>query len=726
MQAIGRDGMVAKNQSECRLASSAAERDIRSVIDGLPFYVMLVDEDHCIVLANKALEKAIGKKAEDIKGGYCPSLVHGTDGPFPGCPLEEAVSRRGSVTRETYDARTQRWMLAAIYPTALETVAGKKVYYHTALDITEQKTTSEALGLSLERYRLIVENSNDGICITDLRGNILGANENMCRMTGWSPDQIVAQNISDISRMDDPDVFVASMREMTGGTKTVFEGQLVCKDGHVMPVEVSAAVISAEGQGLAHAFIRDISERKTSENALRQAEAKFRSFADHSHDWEYWVNDERTEIVYMSPSCERITGYKPKDFAADVDLLSKIVYPEDRAKYEEHVNASLGHESDGEADFRVIRRDGTLRWLAHTCHGVVDSSGVSRGRRVSNRDITARKELEEAAALRELQLRQIIDLVPHMIYVNDWEGRFILANKATAVAYSTTPEKLLRKKCADVHLEKNELEKIIEEDREVMTEGCAKEIPEFIFTDASGRQKIMQKAKVPFKYLGPEGEQTYAVLGVSVDITDLKRAEKKAAKNLERLTEAFHGMITALAATVETRDPYTARHQSRVQQLATAIAGELKLTDDQIDSLSMAAMVHDIGKIYVPAEILNKPGRLTDIEFTLIKSHVDAGYRILKDIKFRDPVADIVRQHHERLDGSGYPQGLRADQILKEAKIIAVADVVEAMSSDRPYRPALGVEATLDEIEKNSGILYDPDFVAICLKLFRENKFEFK
>jgi putative nucleotidyltransferase with HDIG domain len=173
------------------------------------------------------------------------------------------------------------------------------------------------------------------------------------------------------------------------------------------------------------------------------------------------------------------------------------------------------------------------------------------------------------------------------------------------------------------------------------------------------------------------------------------------------------------------RDPYTAGHQQRVAELAVCIAREMGLPEEQVHAIHLAGVVHDIGKINIPAEILAKPTTLTSIEFELIKTHSRSGYEILQGVEFPWPIADIVWQHHERLDGSGYPRGLKDKDILLETKIIAIADVVEAMSSHRPYRPGLGIEVALDEIERGRGRLYDERAVDACLKLFREQHFEF-
>ncbi|MCD6326677.1 HD-GYP domain-containing protein [bacterium] len=205
-------------------------------------------------------------------------------------------------------------------------------------------------------------------------------------------------------------------------------------------------------------------------------------------------------------------------------------------------------------------------------------------------------------------------------------------------------------------------------------------------------------------------------------------AEKTAElqRNMEKLRRILAGTIRALAATVETRDPYTAGHQQRVSKLACAIAKGMGFPEERVEGVRLAGIIHDIGKISVPAEILNTPRPLTETEYSLVKMHPKIGHDILAGIDFSAPVADIVLQHHERMDGSGYPTGLKGDEILLEARILAVADVVEAMVSHRPYRPALGIDRALEEISKNKGTKYDPEVVDVCLTLFTEGGFDFE
>lgn len=196
--------------------------------------------------------------------------------------------------------------------------------------------------------------------------------------------------------------------------------------------------------------------------------------------------------------------------------------------------------------------------------------------------------------------------------------------------------------------------------------------------------------------------------------------------SLSKSRKTMIGFVKTLALTIETRDPYTAGHQKRVAGLAKRIANEMKLSKNQVEAIHMAGLIHDLGKIYIPAEILNKPGDLREIEFNLIKDHPRLAYDILKHVEFPWPIADIILQHHERINGSGYPNGLKGDEILLEAKIIHVADVIEAMASHRPYRPILGIEAALEEITKYRGVYYDEEIVDICLVLFNEKGYTLK
>jgi PAS domain S-box-containing protein/putative nucleotidyltransferase with HDIG domain len=222
------------------------------------------------------------------------------------------------------------------------------------------------------------------------------------------------------------------------------------------------------------------------------------------------------------------------------------------------------------------------------------------------------------------------------------------------------------------------------------------------------------------------GKDTTYVSGVFFDISERKQGEVALERTVGKLKQVIQATVGALTSALEMRDPYTVGHQKRVTDLACAIAQEMGFSEERIEGMRIIGFLHDIGKIAVPAEILTKPGKIGENEFNIIKTHVEAGYNILKEIDFPCDVAKVVAQHHERLNGSGYPKGLSGSEILIEARILAVADVVEAMSSHRPYRPGLGTEAALQEITQKRGILYDPGVVDICVKLFNEKDFVFE
>lgn len=247
-----------------------------------------------------------------------------------------------------------------------------------------------------------------------------------------------------------------------------------------------------------------------------------------------------------------------------------------------------------------------------------------------------------------------------------------------------------------------------------------------ILVDNHGNEHLIEETRTSINEGKNSGTGTVVIIK---DVSGRDKAEeihRHYEASIKQLRKVLGATVNAIVAIVETRDPYTAGHQRRVADLARCIATAMSLTADQIDSIRIAASIHDIGKISIPAEILSKPVKLKKTEFEIIKEHPVAGYKILKDIDFPWPIARMVLEHHERIDGSGYPNGLTGDQLLVESKIIAVADVVEAIASHRPYRPALGIYFALEEILNNKGILYDPVVVDACIRLFGEGGYKMK
>ncbi|MDI6688456.1 MAG: HD domain-containing protein [Desulfobacterales bacterium] len=336
-------------------------------------------------------------------------------------------------------------------------------------------------------------------------------------------------------------------------------------------------------------------------------------------------------------------------------------------------------------------------------------------------EIIERKLAEEKTRSANAELNQIVDAISGGICLIDKNFNVLKANQGILTLCGISIDETTGKKCYETfssdlcNTPECILTKILSGEEHIEMEMEKKCI--------NGKTIPCILSATPFR--AHDGE----LIGIVEHLTDItlrKKYENELKDSLRGLRKSLRGTIRAMALTVETRDPYTSGHQQRVADLARSIAKEMGFSRDKITGIRMAGALHDIGKIAIPVEILSKPGQLNGMEFELIRDHPQIGYNILKSIKFPWPVAKIVLQHHERMDGSGYPQGLSGEGILLEARILGVADVVEAMTSNRPYRAALGIDKGLEEISINRGKLYDIKVVDTCLKLFKENKFKFK
>ena len=379
--------------------------------------------------------------------------------------------------------------------------------------------------------------------------------------------------------------------------------------------------------------------------------------------------------------------------------------PADRIRFQQLIE-SAGAIRDFEITLR--RKDGTPIQCLITASLWRTADGSLRGYQGIIRDITDRKRIE--THLREQAL--IFENIHDGIIMTDLEGNIVRWNPAAERMFGYYKDEVFKKTIGV--LATKVVQGTLRDDRWT---------GEIDFTRKDGTVGICETTFIPLR---DQGDEIIAMFGVCRDITERKQTEDRLQESYENLRETLIATVNILASTIEMKDPYTAGHQRRVTTLACAIAEEMGLSDDQFDGLRMAGLIHDLGKINVPAEILSKPGHINDIEFSIIRYHPQICHDILKTIELPWPVAQIVLHHHERMDGSGYPQGLKADDIMLEARILAVADVVEAMASHRPYRPALGIKQALEEITKNKGILYDPTVVDICKKLFTKNKFRFE
>ena len=334
-------------------------------------------------------------------------------------------------------------------------------------------------------------------------------------------------------------------------------------------------------------------------------------------------------------------------------------------------------------------------------------------------DITDRRRVVKELKAAEEQFRGLVEQSIAGIYIIQ-DGTLVYANPRAAEIFGQGS--------VDDLIGTDPLIWIVEADRgkvgeniRMVIEGEAQRV-EFTFGVVlrDGKATVIGTNAARASHLGKT-----AVIGMMQDVTVKVRNEGEIADYVAQLKAAFSSTVDVVAALVEMRDPYTAGHERRVANLAVAIGGELGMDSNRQEGLRVAASMHDIGKITIPAEILSKPGKLNQSEYALIQGHARAGYDVLKGMAFPWPVAQIALQHHERMDGSGYPQGLKGEAILIEARILAVADMVEAMSSHRPYRAGLGVDKALAEIERGKGAAFDPAVVDACLKAFRQDGFAF-
>ena len=334
-------------------------------------------------------------------------------------------------------------------------------------------------------------------------------------------------------------------------------------------------------------------------------------------------------------------------------------------------------------------------------------------------DITERKRFERELTESEQRFRGVVEQSLAGIYIIQ-DGRFVYANPRLAEIFGyASPADL-------IGLESTSL--VAEQDRSIVVENMRRYLEDealgFSHRFITGLRSDGSLIDVDVHGARATHGGRPAIIGMLQDVSEKKHAEEQIQRHVAQLEVTFLRTIELATTLIEMRDPYTAGHEKRVALIAAAIGTELGLDAHRIEGLRVGGYIHDIGKIIVPAEILAKPGRLSDVEYMLIKEHPQAGYDILKNVDFPWPVADIAYQHHERMDGSGYPRGLKEEEILLEARITAVADVVEAMSTHRPYRPGLGLGKALAEIERGRGKLYCPQVTDACLRLFREKGFE--
>jgi len=495
--------------------------------------------------------------------------------------------------------------------------------------------------------------------------------------------------------------------------------QYVVKPAQLKPLGEEMEFFRQYNEILFSKLEKKMLDLETANQQLKMLEERYRLSFENTSDVIFIV-DENLNILSMSQSAEKILGYKPEEFIGKLVTDMKHIFTP--ASFERAIADAmliLKGETISAKIYEFMAKDGTIKI------GEVSGSPIMRNGQVTGfvsiaRDITDRRRMEDELRNSAQKYRTILEDMNDMYYELDLKGNMTFFNKALLSLTARSPEELQGMNFRD-YMSSEGSEDALKIFGEIYKTGKPRLFVNEIVTKTGEVKYFESQAGL----LLDENKQPIGFRGIARDITDRKKAQDERDQVLARLRKTLGTMIQAMSVAVEARDPYTSGHQRRVAALARSIAAEMNLSRDQIEGIRMAASIHDMGKISIPAEILSMPRKLSKLEFDLVKTHSQAGHDIIKDIDFPWPIANIILQHHERIDGSGYPHGLRGDNILLEARILAVADVVEAMASYRPYRPALGLDTALEEITRNKNILYDGEVVEACLKIFREKKYEF-
>lgn len=707
------------------------ERFINDVFASVQDGISILDLDLNIIAVNPTMEKWY-QHNQPLVGKKCYQAYHCRDQACDVCPTIQVI-KSGKAAHEYVPYRGAGgkilgWLNLYSFPIIDQSTGALKGVIEYVRDVSDQKRVEDALQESEEKYRLLVEQANDGIVILqDYR--VMFLNQRLADMYGDTTDHILGRMFVDFVHPSAMPQLVHYYEQRLKGeaVPNIYETVLQNKNGDPMPVEINARSFLYNGKPADLVIVRDITERRAREAELKHQRDLFGRITETSPVGITMV-DAQGRIIFANPQAEKIFGLNREQIEQRVyndsswqitDFHGQPVPSED-LPYQRVLRT---RQPVYDIRHAVVHQDGRRIMLSINGAPLFNERNEIEAVVFTLNDITKRLQIEATLRASEEKFRIIAQSTNDLLWEWDIPGQRLewLGDVDAVLGYQAGEfPRTIDALMAVIHPEDRERVKTILErhlnDRE----------PYHVeYRIKKKDQNYCWWVDRGVAVRDREG-RPYRMYGACTDVTEYRKTQEAVQASLQRLDKTMEGTINALANTLAKRDPYTLSHQLRVTELVLAIGRVMGLSQDQLKGLRIMATLHDIGKIYVPAEILSKPARLSDAEIRIVRTHPQAGYEILETIEFDWPVAAVVLQHHERHNGSGYPAGLTDPDIFLEAKILAVADVVEAMLSHRPYRAAYPLDDALAEIVKNRGVLYHPEIVDICVELFREKHFVFQ
>ncbi len=767
----GTPGIVAviTDLSELQRVQTMAEEEaakFRGLVEQGIAGVVIIREDGRIAYLNPGFRSLVGYDAGEIVGKPFLDFIAGPDQAAAAEAFTRLIAgRRPSILLAFGIRRKDGTILDALANSGLISYGGRPATIAIILDIGEQKRAEEAARKSAAEAEDLYNNAPCGYQSVDENGVIIQVNDTELALLGYRRDELAGKmRIVDLCTPASRDIYEQAflVLKAQGPKMRDVELELIRKDGTVLPVMMSATAIRDRAGKFLHSrtTLYDMTERKRAETDLREQEAIFHGLVEQEVVGVHITATDGT-CAYINPYFAKMLGYTP----AEIIGRRILDFTPDSSK--EQLQRQFSAEFSGELQGTVfegtaVRKDGSN--IVVQAHSALASFRGKPALIGIVLDITERKQAEIAlrrlnrtlktlsggneVLVRATDEAQLLHAMCRVIverggYLMAWIGipRDDAAKTVTPVAHAGADGGYLqstRITWGDDAYGSGATGRAIKTGKTQVNTNFTTDESMAPWRSAALEHGFVSSVAIPLKdesgvsavltidaaEADAFGSEELALLeelthDLAYGIKALRdRADREVAER--RWQEGLEAVVSAIASTVEIRDVYTAGHQQRVAELAVAMAREMRLPEDQVHGLHLAGIIHDVGKISVPFEILNKPGKLSKAEFELIQGHVQSGYDVIKGIKFPWPIAQIVLQHHERLDGSGYPNGAKGDEVLVESKILAVADVVDAMMSHRPYRPALGPEAAVAEIQKGRGQIYDAATVDACVRVMAQ------